>query len=63
MGTDADNLKLSEARANSVRNALTARGVSPGRITAIGKGETEPLATNDTEEGRSLNRRTEFILK
>ena len=41
-------------------DALAARGVPPGRMIAIGYGETEPIADNETEEGRALNRRTTF---
>lgn len=56
------NLKLSETRANSVRTALVALGVSADRVTAIGLGEDFPIAGNDTEEGRSQNRRVDVIL-
>jgi outer membrane protein OmpA-like peptidoglycan-associated protein len=62
VGTDEANQILSEGRANSVRNDLINRGVAAERITAEGKGEKEPVADNDTEEGRQLNRRVEFTI-
>jgi outer membrane protein OmpA-like peptidoglycan-associated protein/opacity protein-like surface antigen len=57
VGEEAYNQKLSERRAQAVVDYLHAKGVSPGRITAIGMGETKPLADNATEEGRAQNRR------
>lgn len=60
-GSDAYNQDLSERRANSVRNYLLQKGVTASRITAIGYGERFPRATNDTAEGRALNRRVEFL--
>lgn len=59
VGDDAANLKLSQARAETVRNYLIGKGISKDRITAKGYGETQPLASNETEEGRQKNRRTE----
>ena len=56
-GSEAYNLKLSEERSNAVKNALIARGVSATRITAIGFGLSQPIADNNTEAGRQLNRR------
>lgn len=61
-GSDEYNLDLSNRRANSVKTFLISQGVADGRITAIGKGETEPIADNDTAEGRAQNRRVEFKL-
>ncbi len=52
------NRELSLKRAASVRDYLVAKGIDPGRVTSQGYGMDHPLATNDTEEGRSLNRRT-----
>ncbi|MFT3885835.1 MAG: OmpA family protein [Flavobacteriales bacterium] len=62
VGTDAANQKLSEQRANAVRDHVVAKGIDASRITAKGYGETKPMATNDTEEGRALNRRTEITV-
>ena len=59
-GSDAYNLDLSKRRANAVKNYLTMRGVSSARIEAIGYGEAYPKASNDTPEGRALNRRVEI---
>lgn len=59
VGNNADNLRLSELRAQSVRSALSSRGVSSSRITAIGFGESMPVASNDTSSGREANRRVE----
>ncbi len=60
VGSDASNQKLSERRANAVRDWLIREGISPDRITAVGYGESQPTATNDTPEGRQKNRRIEF---
>ena len=62
VGSDRANQKLSEGRANSVRDNLIKRGISADRIEAEGKGETQPITTNDTEEGRAQNRRVEFVI-
>ncbi|MDX1756534.1 MAG: OmpA family protein [Marinobacter sp.] len=60
VGSDSYNLELSQARADSVRNYLIEQGVDPGQMTAVGYGETQPVRSNDTEEGRERNRRVEF---
>ena len=62
VGTDRFNQSLSEQRANSVRDDLIRRGISADRIEAEGKGESEPITTNDTDEGRAQNRRVEFTI-
>ncbi len=59
VGADAANLTLSDQRAQAVRNYVIGKGIDGDRITAKGYGETMPVATNDTEEGRAQNRRTE----
>ena len=53
------NMQLSYSRAMSVKNYLTQKGIENNRIEAIGKGPTEPRASNDTPEGRLMNRRVE----
>jgi outer membrane protein OmpA-like peptidoglycan-associated protein len=59
VGTDADNLKLSQLRAETIRNYLLKKGIRAARVVAKGYGATQPVADNTTEEGRQLNRRTE----
>ncbi len=61
-GSPAPNLKLSEERAASVKNALVERGISEDRIKTSGMGETAPIDSNDTAKGRANNRRTEFVI-
>ena len=60
IGGEEFNQRLSEARANAVRDAMIERGISPNRLRARGFGLTVPVASNDTEEGRAKNRRTVF---
>lgn len=62
VGSDASNQRLSEGRARSVRNEMIRRGIAEDRIEYEGKGEMAPVATNETEEGRAMNRRVEFII-
>ncbi len=62
VGGDESNQLLSQNRASSVRTYLLGKGVKPERIAAKGFGESKPVATNDTEEGRQLNRRVEFVI-
>ena len=62
-GSDAVNNPLSVERAQSVRDYLAARGVSPTRIATMGRGEHEPVADNTTEAGRARNRRVEIYLR
>ncbi len=60
IGSDSFNQELSEARATSAVNYLIGLGIDPARLTAVGFGETQPIAPNDTDEGRAQNRRVEF---
>jgi outer membrane protein OmpA-like peptidoglycan-associated protein len=60
VGNDAYNLDLSKRRADSVKDALVNQGVGEIAITTDGKGETEPIADNNTAQGRSMNRRVVF---
>ncbi|MNH40347.1 Outer membrane porin F precursor [compost metagenome] len=60
VGSDAYNQALSERRASSVAEYLLSQGVAPNKITSEGKGESQPIADNETEEGRAKNRRVEL---
>jgi outer membrane protein OmpA-like peptidoglycan-associated protein len=62
VGDAVSNQKLSQRRAETVRNVIISMGVEPERLTAIGKGDKEPKADNNTEEGRLMNRRVEVQL-
>ncbi len=59
-GSEQMNMALSQARARSVVGYLTAKGIAAGRLSAIGYGESRPVASNETEAGRAANRRIEF---
>jgi outer membrane protein OmpA-like peptidoglycan-associated protein len=61
-GKKAVNLKLSKERARSVANYLTDKGIDPARLEIGGYGQSQPITTNATEAGRSLNRRVEFAV-
>lgn len=61
-GTNDLNKRLSDARAQAVVDYLVAKGIDVARMTAKGYGSSRPIATNDSETGRSLNRRVEFTL-
>lgn len=63
VGNDAYNLILSQQRAESVRQHLIGRGVAPERLKAQGYGETQPVADNNTPEGREANRRVDFQVR
>ncbi|MFT5714760.1 MAG: OOP family OmpA-OmpF porin, partial [Flavobacterium sp.] len=60
-GSDAFNQKLSEDRANALKDAVVQRGIKVDNLTTIGYGETKPVATNKTAAGKAKNRRTEVI--
>lgn len=61
-GTRKYNQTLSESRANSVATYTSQNGIDNNRLTTIGKGETDPIATNETAEGSASNRRVEFVI-
>jgi OOP family OmpA-OmpF porin len=63
VGTDAYNQKLSERRAAAVKEYLVSKGVASAKVTTIGKGESQPVATNKTAEGRQKNRRVDIEFK
>jgi OOP family OmpA-OmpF porin len=63
IGTDAYNQKLSERRAAAVKEYLVSKGIPASKITTIGKGESQPVATNKTKEGRQKNRRVDIEFK
>ncbi len=62
VGTDEYNMKLSQQRADAVRQALIDAGIEESRVRARGFGMMQPVASNVTEEGRRLNRRTTFVV-
>jgi outer membrane protein OmpA-like peptidoglycan-associated protein len=61
VGAEAANLKLSEARAKAVRDFFESQGIASNRLTFVGKGPADPVAPNDTADGRAKNRRVEII--
>ena len=63
VGSDQYNQTLSERRAQAVNDYLLNKGVLIQRLVALGRGETAPRATNDTEDGRRLNRRVEIVVE
>jgi len=63
IGTDAYNQALSERRAAAVKDYLVSKGIPSAKITTIGKGESQPVATNKTAEGRQKNRRVDIEFK
>ena len=62
VGSDEFNQRLSEQRAESVRDFLLEQGVLPSSISAQGLGKNQPVASNDTAEGRQRNRRVEIVV-
>jgi outer membrane protein OmpA-like peptidoglycan-associated protein len=60
VGSEEYNQKLSDSRANEVYNYLIDKGIEKTRMTYVGFGYSKPIASNETPEGRALNRRTEF---
>ena len=63
IASDAYNQKLSERRANAVKQYLIKEGVDAGKLVSVGYGESKPIADNNTERGRAANRRTEFMVE
>jgi outer membrane protein OmpA-like peptidoglycan-associated protein len=61
-GSDQYNQTLSERRAQAVTGYLASHGVKPSRLMSVGAGETHPIASNDTEQGRAANRRVELTI-
>jgi len=62
VGSDQSNMTLSSQRAKSVYDSLVAKGIPATRLQYEGKGETAPIADNNSEDGRQVNRRTEFVI-
>jgi outer membrane protein OmpA-like peptidoglycan-associated protein len=62
-GSEENNQQLSEARARSVADYLSSHGISRDRLEVVGMGEANPVATNDTPEGRANNRRVEIVVE
>lgn len=63
IGSVSSNQRLSEQRANSVANYLSSRGLNRGTMTVLGRGESQPLASNDNASGRAQNRRVNIVVK
>lgn len=63
VGSEEYNMTLSRHRSQSVVNYFVLQGISQSRLVTVGRGETEPRATNETEAGRQLNRRVEIYVK
>lgn len=61
-GEEQANLELSSARAQTVLDQLVTRGIDPARLTAQGFGESQPVASNESKEGKAKNRRIEFVV-
>jgi outer membrane protein OmpA-like peptidoglycan-associated protein len=61
-GSEPANLQLTQARSTAVKDLLVQRGISPSRIEAQGRGQANPIDSNDTPEGRARNRRTEIVV-
>lgn len=62
VGSDSNNMKLSQARAEAVRSFLVSKGLPGDKLTANGRGKSSPVASNDTPDGRANNRRVEIVV-
>jgi outer membrane protein OmpA-like peptidoglycan-associated protein len=62
-GADDMNMKLSQDRANAVKDYLVSQGVKPEKLRSVGRGEGSPVASNETPEGRANNRRVEIVIQ
>jgi outer membrane protein OmpA-like peptidoglycan-associated protein len=62
VGSESANLKLSQQRAESIKQRLVENGIEASRLSTQGKGESEPIASNDTDDGKKANRRIEVII-
>ena len=62
VGSESSNMTLSQARAEAVRSFLVSKGLPSDKLTAVGKGKANPVASNDTADGRANNRRVEIIV-
>jgi outer membrane protein OmpA-like peptidoglycan-associated protein len=62
IGSTTLNQNLAERRAESVQAYIVQRGIDPRRVQTVGYGPSKPIASNSTEFGRSLNRRTEIVI-
>jgi outer membrane protein OmpA-like peptidoglycan-associated protein len=62
-GVHSDNVKLSLQRVNKVKDYLVSKGIDSRRISGKGFGGSKPIASNDTEASRKMNRRVEFVIK
>jgi outer membrane protein OmpA-like peptidoglycan-associated protein len=62
VGSEASNLKLSQDRADAVRSFLVSKGLPSDQLTAVGHGKANPVASNDTADGRANNRRVELVV-
>ena len=62
IGSDSENMVLSQARADTIKSWLVQQGIASSRLTAVGYGESNPIGDNRTTEGRRLNNRVEFVI-
>jgi outer membrane protein OmpA-like peptidoglycan-associated protein len=63
VGSESYNMELSQRRSQSVVDYFVANGITAKRLVSVGRGESEPRASNETEAGRQLNRRVELYVK